>query len=283
MASVILTCVTGAITAATAARSAEPLRATASRQACANTLQALRDTAEQLARQGHFTLAFALEEGTDRLGAQAFGNAAAVPASKTDREDLAARAAIATRAVAQVRQATALHRLVEASRAVDEGLKAEASRPELIAAQGRLQKDITEADGHHANADKMRQHGAKGVIHALTALEMGLKLCADHPKLLALRKEMQSAFEERTAPPVTQAFLKAAGSEVSAKAMEDGRRLYTNRCTECHDLELLDSRSVNAWRDVVGTMARRAKIDGGQQARIVEYLAAAQRGLDAGL
>jgi mono/diheme cytochrome c family protein len=94
---------------------------------------------------------------------------------------------------------------------------------------------------------------------------------------------MQSAFEERTAPPVTQAFLKAAGSEVSAKAMEDGRRLYTNRCTECHDLELLDSRSVNAWRDVVGTMARRAKIDGGQQARIVEYLAAAQRGLDAGL
>ena len=126
----------------------------------------------------------------------------------------------------------------------------------------------------------MRQHGAKGVIHALTALEMGLKLCADHPKLLALKKEMQSAFEERTAPPITEAFLRAAGPEVSAKAMEEGRKLYTSRCTECHDLELLDSRSVAAWRDAVGSMARRAKIDGAEQSRIVAYLAAAQRGLD---
>ena len=31
--------------------------------------------------------------------------------------------------------------------------------------------------------DKMRQHEGKGVIHALTALEMGLKLCADHRQL----------------------------------------------------------------------------------------------------
>jgi hypothetical protein len=110
---------------------------------------------------------------------------------------------------------------------------------------------------------------------------MGLKLCADNPKLLALKKEMQSSFEERTAPRVTPAFLKAAGPEVSAKAMEEGRKLYTNRCTECHDLELLDSRTVSAWRDIVGTMARRAKIDGSEQGRIVAYLAAAQRGLDA--
>jgi mono/diheme cytochrome c family protein len=80
---------------------------------------------------------------------------------------------------------------------------------------------------------------------------------------------------------VTPAFLKAAGPEVSAQAMDEGRKLYTKRCTECHDLELLDSRTVNAWRDIVGSMARRAKIDGAEQGRIVAYLAAAQRGLDA--
>jgi hypothetical protein len=281
LAGAILTRVSGAITAATAARSADPARAATVRQACVNTLQGLRDTAEQLVQQGYISLAFALEEGTDRLGAQALGNVSAVPPSKTNREDLVSRAAIATRAVAQYRQASGLHRLVQASGAVREGLKADPGRGELKSAQVRLQKDITEAETHHENADKMRQHGPKGVIHALTALEMGLKVCADHPKLLALKKEMQSSFEERTAPQVTPAFLKAAGPEVSAKAMEEGRKLYTNRCTECHDLELLDSRTVSAWRDIVGTMARRAKIDGSEQGRIVAYLAAAQRGLDA--
>ena len=277
----VLTRVSGAIAAATAARSADSSRAATARQACVTTLQGLRDFSQQLVQQGYTTLAFALEEGMDRLGARALGSATSVPPSKTQREELARRAETATRTVAQYRQAVALHKLVEASRAVEEGLKADPSRAELKAAQARIQKDIGEADTHQQNADRMRQLGPKGVIHALTALEMGLKLCADHPKLLALKKEMQSSFEERTAPPVTQAFLKAAGTDVSAKAMEEGRHLYTNRCTECHDLELLDSRSVSAWKDIVGSMARRAKIDGSEQSRIVEYLAAAQRGLDA--
>ncbi len=271
----------GAMNAAAAVRSSDPSRAAAAKQGCINTLQGLRDTAEQLLQQGYVSLAFALAEGTDKLGSQALGNTA-VPASKVDREDLAARAAIVNRTVIQCRQALGLRRLAQASRLIEEGLQAEPVRPELKAFQARIAKEISEADSHHQNADKMRARGPKGVVHALTALEMGLKLCVDHPKLIALKKEMQSAFEERTAPPITQAFMKGAGAEVSAKAMEEGRKLYTNRCTECHDLELLDSRSVAAWREVVAGMSRRAKIDGAQQAKIVEYLAVAQRGLDAG-
>jgi hypothetical protein len=280
LAHVAATRVNGAVTAMTILRSVDAARSSAARQACVQTMQALRDWAEHLVQQGYFTLAHYLEEGTDRLSAQAFGSETVAPVSKVNREDLTNRTTIVTRSIARYRQAVALHRLVEATHFVEEGQKGDLSRPELKAADTRLQKEISEADGHHQNADKMRQHGAKGVIHALTALEMGLKLCADHPKLLALKKEMQSAFEERTAPPITEAFLRAAGPEVSAKAMEEGRKLYTSRCTECHDLELLDSRSVAAWRDAVGSMARRAKIDVAQQSRIVAYLAAAQRGLD---
>jgi cytochrome c1 len=121
----------------------------------------------------------------------------------------------------------------------------------------------------------------KGAVHALTALERGLKYCADHPKLVALKREMSAMFEERTSPRITPALLKTAGKEGAAAALEEGRSLYVNRCTECHELELLDSRTVSAWRDAVAGMARRANLDGGQQARIVEYLTVAQRGMSA--
>ena len=112
--------------------------------------------------------------------------------------------------------------------------------------------------------------------HALTALEMGLKLCADHPQLLALKKEMSGAFEERTSPPVTPAFLTAAGGG-DAKALAEGHSLYTNRCTECHDLELIDSRTMSSWEKMVGSMSRRAGLDGAQQAQILAYITAAQK------
>jgi hypothetical protein len=117
---------------------------------------------------------------------------------------------------------------------------------------------------------------SKGTPHALTALEMGLKLCADSPQLLALKKDMAGAFEERTAPPVTPSFLTAAGGG-DAQALAAGHSLYTNRCTECHDLELIDSRSMSSWEKMVGNMSRRAGIDNAQQAQILAYITAAQK------
>jgi hypothetical protein len=116
----------------------------------------------------------------------------------------------------------------------------------------------------------------KGTPHALTALEMGLKLCADHPLLLALKKEMSSAFEESTAPPVDTAFM-AAAKGGDAKELTEGHSLYTNRCTECHDLDLIDSRTIGSWEKMVGSMSRRAGLNSEQQARILTYIAAAQK------
>jgi mono/diheme cytochrome c family protein len=207
--------------------------------------------------------------------------AATLPAEALEKVGRENRNAPSHGALVRCRQALALHKLFEAKKYLTEGLAAEPNQPELKTFETSVEKDITEADGHHKNANSMRRFGAKGTIHALTAIEMGLKLCVDHPKLRALKKEMQGAFEERTSPPVTAAFLAAAHSNTPKEALEDGRHIYTTRCTECHDLELLDSRSLSAWRSIVGTMSRRAKVDDGQQARILDYLAAAQNGLDA--
>jgi hypothetical protein len=247
-------------------------------QAFANTLQSLRDLAAQTANSGQLCIALALDEGADRLAATAPG-APAAP-TKLAREDVSKRVAISNRSVARCRQAMGQRRMIEASKCIEEGLAAEPGRPELKALQPRVEKEIKNAEESYEAANRMKRF-EKGAIHSLTALERGLKYCADHPKLVALKQEMSALFEERTSPRVTAALLKATGKEATAAALEEGRNLYVNRCTECHELELLDSRTVSAWRDAVASMARRANLDGSQQSKIVEYLAVAQRGMEA--
>jgi hypothetical protein len=235
-------------------------------------LQGLREAAAQLAQAGQLSLALALDMGVDRFGG--------APPSKLDRTDLAKRVIVSSRALGRARQAAGVRKLVAAKKLIDEGLQAEPGRSDLKALAEKLDKEIAEADEHHKNANRMRQV-PKGTVHALTAIEMGLKVCVDHPRLRALKGEMQSAFEERTSPPVTPALLALAGSSASKDALTEGHKLYTTRCAECHDLELLDSRSMTAWRQIVGGMSGRAKITNAQQERILDYIAVAQRTLDA--
>ncbi|HYR58208.1 MAG TPA: hypothetical protein VEO95_06250, partial [Chthoniobacteraceae bacterium] len=168
----------------------------------------------------------------------------------------------------------------EATRIIDDGLNAEPARPELRTFQSQIQKDVAEADERYKNAESMRRF-LKGEVHALTAIEHGLKLCADHPQLLALKKEMSGAFEERTSPAVTPAFLAAAKVSTPAAALEEGHKLYTTRCTECHDLELIDSRGMSGWQKAVAGMSRRAGLSSTEQTRILDYLAAAENTVDA--
>lgn len=241
--------------------------AVASRSATA--LATLRETAAQLEKLGYLCLALDIDEGTDRLGATS------APATKLDRAALSQKVATSTRAVARTRQAIAMRCLMNADEEIRAGLEAEPNRPELKAFQTKVQKDIEEAAQKCEDAERMRRF-VKGTPHALTALEMGLKLCADHPKLIALKKDMASAFESQTAPPVDSAFM-AVVKDGDAKALAEGHSLYTNRCTECHDLDLLDSRSMSSWERMVGNMSGRARIDSAQQASIVAYIAAAQK------
>lgn len=271
LASALSTRVQGALHAAGAARSGRA----PSRQALATTLQGLRETAVQLSKLGHLTLAVWIDEGADRL---AVSIAPAVP-SKLDRAELAKRVAISNRALMRGRQSVARHRLHEAAKIIREGLEAEPGRADLKALESPIAKEVADADENYEAANRMRRF-EKGAVHALTAIERGLKACADHPQLLALKKEMQSAFEERTAPPVTPAFLAAAGTSTSAQSLKEGHKLYTARCTECHDLELVDSRGPDGWQKAVSGMARRANLTSAEQARILDYLGAAVNAVD---
>jgi hypothetical protein len=63
--------------------------------------------------------------------------------------------------------------------------------------------------------------------------------------------------------------------------LEEGRRLYTNRCAECHDLEMLDSRSIGGWERMVSGMARRANLTGTEKERVMDYLTAALKVVEA--
>lgn len=274
----LATKINAALVSATAARAAAGARPTFTAA-----LTTLRDIAEQESAAGRLSMALAIDEGVDRLGASVFGaGQAGTPPTKLKREEVTGQVTAASRSLGRARQLLGVHKLYEGKKFVDEGLKAEPARPELKELDAKVQKDIAEADGHHKNAKSMLQHGPKGTVHALTAVELGLKLCVDHPKLRALKQEMQGAFEERTSPPVTAALMKMAGSGASQQALTEGHKIYTTRCTECHDLELLDSRSMQAWRDIVGGMSRRAKITPEQQAKIIDYIAVAQRTLDSG-
>jgi hypothetical protein len=277
LAGAILARVNGALTAGATLRNlaADPARAAIAQKAFETTIQTLRETAAQLNTTGRVTLAVSLDEGTDRLAAAVLGaNAAAAAGSKIDRTTLGPRAEIVRRNVARARQSIGQRKLIEASGLIEEGLKAEPARPEFVAFQAKVKKDMEEADYLHKTADSMRTKGHKGVLHALSALEDGLKLCSDHPQLRVLRQQMQAQYEERTSPLVNAAFMaKAKGG--SEKALAEGRELYVNRCTECHDLEMLDSRGYSGWERTVGGMARRAGLDGGEQGKIMAYIAAA--------
>ena len=251
-------------------------------QAYANLLAGMRETSVQLDKAGYPSLALALEEGLDKLSARVqaanSGGGLVLAGSKLEHEPLRDRARAGTLGVNLGRQAAALHRMLEAKRWVEAGLKAEPARPDLRALMVRVEKDLGDAEDDFKSANSMRKH-AGGTVHALSALEHGLKKCVDHPRLQELKKEMESAFEERTSPPVTPALVAASGGG-SAAVLEEARKLYTARCTECHDLELLDSKTMEGWSRAMASMGGRAHLSDVQRGKILQYLAAAQRTLN---
>jgi mono/diheme cytochrome c family protein len=244
----------------------------------ADSVETGREIAADFLRKGFPSLAIAIDEGIDRLSArvcpkkEGIASAAEIPQTKLAKQEVAAKAMQAAFSVVRCRQAMAVRRMVEAKGYIEEGLQAEPARPELKAMHAKVVAEIADAEDRY-NAALSNQK--RNLPQALLALERGLKTCADLPQLVKLREELSGALEEKTAPPVTPVFLSAAKTSTPTAALEEGRKLYMTRCTQCHDLEMLDSRTASAWKSEVSSMARRAKIDDAQQNTIVQYLAAA--------
>jgi hypothetical protein len=240
-------------------------------------MRKMHELVAELDKQGQTSLAFFLDEGSQRLALrlipQGFpANGAEIPQPPYSRPDLAARASKSAFSAVRCRQAVAVRRMVEAAQYVEEGLKVEPARPDLLKMQGKIQEDIRDAEGR---ADAAEENRKRNLGQALLALERGLKYCADHPRLVKLREDMSGVLEQKTSPKVTPEFMAAAGASSNAKALEEGHRLYTTRCSQCHELEMLDSRSLSGWKNEVAGMAGRAKINAAQQSSILEYIAAA--------
>lgn len=253
------------------------VKLTNAQQSFASCSLKIREVSADLDGLGYTSLSYALDEGLDRLAVKALPSAAnpgqvSLPPSKLEKENLAARASKAAFSVVRCRQAIAVRRLMEASQYISDGLAAEPARPELKAMQLKVLEDIKDAEGR---CDAAQENRKRNLGQALLSLERAVKLCADHPMVLKLRDEMSGALEAKTAPPVTKEFVAAAKSSAPESSLVEGHRLYTTRCSQCHDLEMLDSRSAGSWKDEVAGMAGRAKIDAAQQASIVQYIAAA--------
>ena len=235
---------------------------------------ALRELAAQLAKSGLPSIALPLDETADRL--------AQSPPTKLDRVAIAKLATASQNAFMHARQSIARHRLIEAAKYLESGLAAEPAHPEMKALDARNKRNLAEAESLLDSANEMRRFH-KGAVHAITAIENGLKLCADHVKLRALKQEMNAQFEERTSPPITPAFLAAMKIKGTGESLTEGRNLYTTRCTECHDLEMLDSRSMDGWSKAVAGMSRRANLKDAEQSKIMEYLGIATAAVAAGV
>ena len=76
------------------------------------------------------------------------------------------------------------------------------------------------------------------------------------------------------APPVTPALVTASGGK-SAVTLAVGRELFAGRCTTCHSADPIGKYSVAKWREIVGDMSHRAKLDASQLAALLAYITAA--------
>lgn len=77
-------------------------------------------------------------------------------------------------------------------------------------------------------------------------------------------------------PEVSPALISNAHSDhVDAGQLQNGRRLFTSRCLECHTLPPVAKYSRNEWPHLVSRMSGRANLSAGEQAAIVAYLRAA--------
>jgi cytochrome c1 len=80
-------------------------------------------------------------------------------------------------------------------------------------------------------------------------------------------------------PEVSPALISNAHSDhVDAGQLQNGRRLFTSRCLECHNLPPVAKYSRNEWPHLVSRMSGRANLSAPEQAAIVAYLRAASVG-----
>jgi mono/diheme cytochrome c family protein len=80
-----------------------------------------------------------------------------------------------------------------------------------------------------------------------------------------------------TAPPVTVAFVRAGTRpHADAATLTEGRRVYLNRCTQCHALPHVAKFDPPRLERIVAVMAGRASLSPEQHNAVLKYLLTAR-------
>lgn len=64
----------------------------------------------------------------------------------------------------------------------------------------------------------------------------------------------------------------ALSQNTSLEKLQQGRRLYMNNCSSCHNLHLPSEFTNKAWEPLLNKMQKRARIDDSQKELIAAYL-----------
>jgi hypothetical protein len=79
----------------------------------------------------------------------------------------------------------------------------------------------------------------------------------------------------RTAPAVTSAFVRLSAREsANPRTLEEGRRLYVNRCIACHALPAIGRYDSKRIPGIVNWMSHRASLTPEQKEALIMYLLA---------
>lgn len=77
----------------------------------------------------------------------------------------------------------------------------------------------------------------------------------------------------RRVPPIATAA-DAERSQVPLAELEEGRKLVLGKCSRCHDTPLPSDHTAGEWPAMIGEMAERSKLVGGERTAIERYLVA---------
>lgn len=77
------------------------------------------------------------------------------------------------------------------------------------------------------------------------------------------------------APPVTSSMVAASGG-TSPVVLNRGLQIFAGPCSACHAPEPVARYTLSEWRQIVGDMAARTKLDASGRQALIDYLEAAK-------
>lgn len=76
-----------------------------------------------------------------------------------------------------------------------------------------------------------------------------------------------------TAPPITESFLRAGVRQnADASTLTEGRRVYLNRCVQCHALPRVAKYDPPRLKAILAIMSDRASLSPEQHDAVLKYL-----------